>query len=57
MKLKALAKQNMKKELKETLNWTSSTKLSGSGLSEHQGSDKHFQEAGLSEPTGLKIGV
>jgi hypothetical protein len=62
MKQKALAKQNTKKELKEPLNWTCSAKLSGFGLSETLRSDKHFNEAGLSDPiyctsdVGLMLG-
>ena len=43
-------KQNTKKELKETLNWTSSAEQSRVGLSEKTVSDKHFKEAGLSDP-------
>ena len=49
MKQKALAKQNMKKELKEILNWMSSTYFSRFGLSESQPSDKHTEPAGLSD--------
>ena len=46
IKYKALAKQNTKKELKETLNWMSSAKLNGVGLSESARSDKHTKEVG-----------
>jgi hypothetical protein len=34
MKYKAQAKQNTKKELKETLNWTSSAEISSTGLTD-----------------------
>ena len=50
MKQKGEAKQNTKKELKEMLNWTSFAEHSRVGLSEQTGSDKHFKEAGLSDP-------
>ena len=36
MKYKVQENQNMKKELKETLNWTSSTENSGTGLTDDQ---------------------